>query len=514
MKKSIIAVCIALLIAGPAMALDGSGLDMSGSLKVEGMTIENNQIRQQMTGIDVSSAREPAMVSQIVLDGFNLLTTYKVNDNLSIVTELDAFDDYIFGGNTTNTITTADASTTVDVTNPEVDWDQAYMQIISPVGVFRIGRMSQGEWGTSFGNNESSGDFIAWAMPLMDKKIWIGASYRKVQENDNTTDRADDDMDEYGIGVKYTDENIDAGIGYTFYDYQGYIVLADHALIDGGDDNYMHDGTVHGFAYYVDATFGMFGIKSEVAYAFGDAEVGDDLDNADDTEHAITKLDGTAYTRVDKDVDFLTGFIEPSVTLGPVKVFAGFAYLGGDTNPYDNTEGSMGFLKPGCDWGRTALMFNNKFNNRGAMGGATHGALNADQGNLTPLAGYQAWYLGVDVTPIEDLTITLVGTTAVADDAPKKDHYIAGAYNQADGEGVARLTQQHDWEEDYGDEFNLSISYDMFGGALNYTFIYAYLSVGDFWLQDDVPGREGNAVAATYVAEDVWGIYHSIKVSF
>jgi hypothetical protein len=135
MKKFtvLIAACLAVAIAMPAMAAMDTQVDMSGYYRVRGFMNTNINLDDQNTE------------SEAYYDNrFRLQTVFTATDNVSVTTRFDALDDNLWGAQNEGAI----------------DWDRIYMTIMSDVGMFMIGHQQAGVWGIDMFDDDYNDDRI------------------------------------------------------------------------------------------------------------------------------------------------------------------------------------------------------------------------------------------------------------------------------------------------------------------------------------------------------------------
>jgi hypothetical protein len=229
MKKclsAVVAICLVVLLAVPAMALDTK---FSGQYRVRGFYNSN----QSLNDNDANDAYFDMRL--------RLQTDFMISDHLTLTTRFDALDNKRFGNRD---------SDTTDSDN--IDFDRAYMTIRTDMGIFMGGRMSGGTWGTLFNDTEGERDRLRWHNSFGNLTLY--AIYEKNAEGDgNNPARGiqgnevdDEDFDVYYLGVAHKMENISAGLLY------GYV---NNKSVPTQSDQY------HLFIPYVIGQFGPFGFQ-------------------------------------------------------------------------------------------------------------------------------------------------------------------------------------------------------------------------------------------------------------
>ncbi len=201
---------LALALTVPALALD---VDFSGEYRIRGF-YNDNPTMQDDGDKDSASWLDHR---------FRLKTKFSLNDNLSLTTRLDAFDDQPFG----NEQNLFDGYNQDD--NNDIDVDEIYLEVLTPVGLFKGGRIAGGSaWGTDLGNTGVDYSFDRLEYFAKSGDLIFGAIYEKLTE-DNTLGEVDNEGDGdtyYLLGV-YKEENLEAGVGLRFQDIDEVADLVD-----------------------------------------------------------------------------------------------------------------------------------------------------------------------------------------------------------------------------------------------------------------------------------------------
>lgn len=428
-----LALCLAVALATPVMAVDA---DFSGSYRVRGVYVSH-------WDLDDTSASNAFMNMR-----FRLQTVFKVSDILSVTTRFDALETTF--GDIENTV-----GALADNSQENIDFDRAYMTINGDFGKFTIGRQASGTFGTSFVDSGTDGDRIRYDK-IIDNLHFI-ALFQKVAENDNAEgtpwvagdDEADRDSDTYVIAGIYKAENITAGLLASFANNK----TASAGIATDGDTK------TYGLNPYFVSKYGPLAIQGELYYKWGKTE----YDNNDP----------------DLDIKQLAYNIEASYSFGAASVMAGYAFISGDD---DNTKGgadneNSSFGSVGNDWERLFILTTDEVplldNGLGGMGNLAAGS------DL----GAKIIYGGVNVTPIENLTLGLVVGKADADKIP------------------ATLTK-----DDYGIEYDFTLNWKIYDN-LTYSAVAAFLSAGDLWWN-----VRGATEPTTF--DDTYALFHQLQLTF
>lgn len=472
MKKIILcAVLCMVMAAGPAMAIDA---DFSGEYWVEGIYNDNYSLSE-------TSASTSDAYLQMRL---RLKTVFKVSDNLSLTTRLDALDKQWGNSNlqTDGTFTQAlysslgvkqDISTTGSEEDDNIEMDWAYMTIKTKIGGFLIGRQNGNAWGLPFSDTAGPRDRITYVLPI--DKLIFAAVYEKNKERDgNDLTQNDSDLDKYYLSGTYKGENFTAGLLYGYYDYKTFQDMAQYAdakfygqygaaAVASGWISAVNlttnQGTAHLLSPYFKGKFGDFGIIGELTYATGEAEY-NTTNNAGKTT---------------KDVEVMTFNIEGTYDMGAFSFQGGYAYMSGDANYTNDKVESFGYLEAGEDWEKLAILTGTSYGMEKNLGGI---------GNLAGYGtacfdGFQLYYLGADYAINEDMTVGLLVGQSKADDV------------------------RSGWDDDHGIEYDLTLEWKIFEN-LTYKAIGAFLSAGDYW---KLGGANSNL-------DDTYLLYHRLTLEF
>ncbi|MEW6077493.1 MAG: hypothetical protein AB1724_06770 [Thermodesulfobacteriota bacterium] len=216
MKKWLV-VCVlaslALVLTLPALAVD---VDFSGEYRIRGFYNDNPTLQD-----------DGEKDSASWLDHrFRLQAVLNANDKVSITTRADVFDDQTFGDEDLF----FDGDGHAD--NDDIDVDAVYMTIMSPIGLFKGGRIPGGSaWGTDLGNTgvDYSFDRLEYFAATKEKDLVFGALYEKLVE-DNTLGDVDDEGDcdsYYVLGVLKKDK-VEAGMALRYQDVDEVADLVDN----------------------------------------------------------------------------------------------------------------------------------------------------------------------------------------------------------------------------------------------------------------------------------------------
>jgi len=506
MKKimiAAIAVSFVFIVAMPAMALE---FDVDGHYYSEGVYNEHPDLRD--------NHQNDYMAMEL-----RVKPKFTFSDNLKLITRFDAL-----GRKWGNSDNSQISSTTVGIytsgmgpgdtpvyrtatsvddddefkDDANIDWDWAYLQLKTSIGMFLVGRKNGGTWGTSFSDSANPEDRLTWVVPI--NNLYLAAVYEKNADFDSDdVNEGNSDNDKYYLSATYRGEGWKAGLLYGYYNYKTFQDMAQAAdtaaatamanaagydlsnymglllagaPIDGGvlygqmlaaginPVNFSStEAKAHLLSPYIEGKFGSFGIKAELTYVTTEAKY-DHINNAGkDT----------------KDATLIAYNLEGSYDVGPVTFQAGYALQSGDADYTDDEVTSFGYLETGHDWAKTLILYSDIVGLETTLGGLG----NLVGGGIAALDGYQVYYFGVDYNVMDNLTLGAIVAKSKADDV------------------------RTGWDDDHGLEYDLTLSWKIFDN-LTYSATYAALDTGDYW-------QAGNP--ATDV-EDTFVMYHKLELQF
>jgi hypothetical protein len=216
--RLIVAICAALMIAAPAMALE---VEVSGHYFIEAFNNSNENLRPD-DGTDDYGTME-----------FMAKPVFKINDNITLTTQFTALQDHVWGDDTLAEYSTfpfpvADGGTPQVDNSSNFDWKAAYLTIKTPIGGFIVGRYIDTPWGTTIGDSTASHgsnslhkDRIMWVVPV--GNFISGAVYQKMEENDKGADISDQDFSKAYLFSAYKQENWSTGLLFANYSHKNYL---------------------------------------------------------------------------------------------------------------------------------------------------------------------------------------------------------------------------------------------------------------------------------------------------
>lgn len=469
-RLTIVALCLALALAVPAMALDA---DFSGEFRVRGFSHDN---------INLS---DPAGASSAFYDTrTRVKAIFKVSDNISFTTQFDALE-RVWG--TTQNYTVSGTTVAKSSYDDNINFEHAYATIKTPVGGLLVGRLIGSQWGPSgLGDSNDVGkDRILLFVPV---ENWTFVAYtEKASEQDVGTTTSDEDLDKYTVAVKYKGESFEGGFLLTNYKYKDFYAMRDLMALRTAGAPAATASKVDADAYialpYVTADFGPFSAFAEGLFGTGSGDV-------------------KATGRNDMDVDVAAYHVEGKYNFGPGYLRGGYFFQSGDNNTGDDELNAVGYLEQSQDLD-IAFILNGtgEYANAGladSLGGLGNFSGNAQttSGRLgtTAMAGAKMIYASVGFSPMETLDLEFLYANAKVDAPPGTDYYIIGG-------GGAKYTTS--WSDDVGDEYDFKVTWTPMEN-LEYKFVAAWLNAGDYW-------KMGNTAAKI---DDNLTLFNSLTVSF
>ena len=326
--------------------------------------------------------------------------------------------------------------------NENIAFDWVYLHYKSPVGLWRVGYMTDGAWGTVFMDTSTPKGKIAWSYNAPDWMFTIQVV--KMAESSrtaiNSAAASDLDGDKYCAAFRYNWKNAEAGI---------LIGLGRDAAKKPAPNNYK--GLYNNFMPYAKAQIGPVKLQTELIYFIG--KLKDYEDNA---------------AKADVQLSALSAWVDAAADFGMFYAGGTMAYVAGDDpGTTDKAEGDALRNNGGRDWSPCLIMWNEE---RSYWAGALTGYDNAAQ--TSPM--YNAWFFQAraGVRPADNLDLMASVSYANADKKPT----TAWLYN------------------DYGYEVDLTATYKITQN-LSYMLGAGYLFTGSYYKG----ASHGNALANDYL---------------
>jgi len=387
---------LVLLSLGLVMAFSVSALAVdvkfSGEYYAQGMYLDRTNLLDESDGNDPSTA--------FFFQRFRLGTDFIVSPCLKLVTRVDIMErtwepdtaaNYAPYDATNKTYGNADAR--------NVDWDIAYVDYTSPIGLFQVGYMEDYTWGTVWGNRTTGPTTgqIKYFVPI--GPVTMVFAYAKEEENNLSIQggyQAEDvDFDSYRVGpiFKFKSDAAagEAGVLFIYNNVNQYRVLPlTLTTAPFKQDMYF-------IQPYFKAKFGPVSMQGEINYAFGERDFETDLVD-------------------DQDINSLTAWLDADANFGMFSVGGSLAYVQGDDDPDEINDALTG----GRDWNPCLIMNNNNMFytwigpiNNPALHVATEPFKYSVDGELVNVIFGQ---VRASVTPIPELTAGMSLSYAQADE--------------------------------------------------------------------------------------------------
>jgi len=402
-------------------------------------------------------------------------TDFVVSPCLKLVTRFDAME-RIWGGTRSNPfysdpgqqVTDDEFSAGSRAESENIAFDLAYIEYVSPVGLFRVGYQPDYVWGTVFADRATGTPVgtITYAVPV--GPLTVEFQYAKEADRnysylDTNMAGTDADYDSYRLGAIYKFKGGEAG---------GLLLWNRDARAKGGfpGGGYNYLTNVFALDPYVKAKIGPVNVQAEVIYFFGDAMKWEDQDQYPN-----------GYSNI--GVSALSVFLDANANFGMFNVGGSFVYLSGDDpSTTDKLEGGDNYYgatinTAGLDWNPCLILFNNDLNYwTGGIYGHNGSSVTKEMSN--------AWFfqgrVGVKPTPALDVTLAL--SYAMAD---KKPNFEGPSFMQFNNGG-------------YGTEIDLTGNYKLTNN-LNYMLGVGYLFTGDYFKGVAEPGNTGRQTENDFI---------------
>jgi len=473
-----LAACLSFMTATPTISAE---VDFSGSYLVESLYVSKNNLNDND---DSNQWRQMRLRVQ---------TEFKVSDNLKLTTRFDALEKLF--GQYDDLVPEEDPLTHRALNSGNnIDFDRAYMTIITKVGLFKVGRMEGNDFGLDWNDYETDLDSIEYVIPLDvgGGKLYLAAKWEKPTENDwNDVTQSDNDNDQYFLAGVYKRDKTEGGLLFGFYQYRqapdagqrwaipivqeyGAAIAADggtpganvaalsnkygaanlgNALSIYTNRGSLSSSQLYALVPYFKGEFGKFGVETELDYLFGTTEY----------DTGAPDVDAKGYSF----------YIQGNFSPGPLKFQAGYGMYSGDADFTDDEATGMGYVGPNEKWekmfildtGRSINGRNHNLNTSLANGIGNHVGGGPLTDNYALNDGFRMFYLGVDYAATEKATIGCIAAMSKADEVPV---------------GV---------DDDQGVEVDLKLDYKIMDN-LKFNGVAAYLAAGDYWKERNDPYKQ------------------------
>ena len=450
---------LVLLTLGLVMAFSTSvfaaDVKFTGSFYAAGMYLDN-------TSFMGNGSEKPS--TAFYYQRMRIKAEFIASPALKLVTQFDAMERMWGHVRSTVPLVTANDvdSYGTRAENENIAFDYAYVWYASKIGIWEVGIMEDGVWGTQFGDNSEPEGKIKYTFIKM--PFIAGLQILKLNEfSDNAVNASvysDRDVDKYQGFFIFNWKGGQAGLLGIFINNRS--MKPNFGLWPVTASSYTQQ--VYGALPYVKAKFGPVAVEAEAWYLTGKVMKWQD--------------EFPAILLNDIDLSAWSVYVNAVADFNMFYFGGTFAYLSGDDpTTTDKIEGGAGTVNGGRDWNPCLIMFNWDRNYwAGAMAGY---GVTADSGVMTNAYFGQ---LKAGVRPISDLDIALSVAYAKADKLP------TGYF-----------------EKDYGWEVDVTATYKITNN-LSYMLGAGYLFTGDYY--------EATRAVITDDVEDNFIVLNKLTLTF
>ena len=407
----------------PAAAAD---VKFNGSYIAQGFYEDNRTVSDPHGGISY------------VWQRLRVGTIFRVEDGLTLTTRFDALEKIWGAPRTAYNATTTYGSTNTTpyaVTDAEnIQFQHAYVTLDSLMGVFTVGYMTQGTWGTAFGDTgeQDYGARVKW--DLTTGPFTWGARWDKV-EGPKVPTLMEHDYEKYSLLGVYKWITGDAGLQITYY-------LSSANADDNTTPGVGYRAKYWQFQPYAKMKLGSVYIEGELGFLTGR-----------DKEFIIANA-----ASPNRDISGWRGYLMANVDLAPAYVGAMVFYASGDDITSANKN--EGGAKIGTDFAPCLILANydlTKWNNVASGIRITTGGVSANGitvgSNGDNILAYQV-FGGIKPMPKLDIKASITNANL--------DQYV--------------VTNQI--SKNIGNEFDITATYKLYDN-LTYMVGFGYLLAGD-----------------------------------
>jgi hypothetical protein len=342
-------------------------------------------------------------------------TTFKVEEGLTLTTRFEALEK-IWGAQRTaynpgGTAYTSTNPTPYAVTDAEnIQFQHAYITMNSFIGFFTIGYMTQGTWGTAFGDTgeQDYGARIKW--DLTTGPFFWGARWDKI-ESAKSLAFIEHDYEKYSVLGGYKWSKGDAGLQITYY-------LSSVNADDNKTPGVGYRAKYWQFQPYARTKLGPVYIEGELGILMGKYK-----------EYIIETA-----AKPTQDATGWRGYLMANVDLAPAYVGAMVFYASGDDiNTLNKYEGGV---KIGTDFSPCLILVNydlTRWNNAAIGNRSIVGGLSANLitvgANVDNILAYQVF---AGIKPLPKLDIKASFTNATLDQNVVNNQISKNIGNEAD----------------------------------------------------------------------------------
>jgi hypothetical protein len=283
-----------------------------------------------------------------------LNTQFVVHPGLTLVTRADVME-RAWGAPRFAAATGAgaadDRSAGTRAENENIAFDLAYVQYVSPIGIFLAGYQIDNVWGTTFGDTSQPTPKIGYMLPIPGVKgLLLGLQTGKNPDgerswgawNGSFQDGSQDrDNNFYTAFVRYSTKGLETGI---LFKYIRNAVNRD-ALLQTPPVGIKQQFFIA--TPYAKAQAGPVAVEGQIYYVTGRVKLEDDL--------------GLGIAETARKVDGWSAYLSATADFGIAYAGGTFAWISGDKQETgDKMEG--GVLTGGLDWNPCLIMFNSERN--------------------------------------------------------------------------------------------------------------------------------------------------------
>jgi hypothetical protein len=453
MRKFWIVLPLTLLIMAFVLPVSAADVKFSGSYVAQGY-YDNNRALLKNGGASVMDTWQRLRVQ----------TDFKVQEGLMLTTRFDALEK-IWGASRSATVTSTSLAGN-DQESENIKFTHAFATFNVPggFGALMVGYMTQGTWGTAFGDTgeQDYGMRVKWDWTT--GSFFWGARWDKTEGKKgysiagpagnvgSSTYAVDNDSEKYSVLGGYRWNKGDAGLQITYY--------LDTTTAVNPTTGYKAKYTL--WQPYARAAFGMVYIETEFGLYTG------------------KKQEYNIESTTLKNVDYSgwRGYVMANIDLAPAYVGALAFYAAGDD--LGSTTKYEGGTKIGTDFTPCLILFNYDL-------GRWNGLLGGQNGlTATALPAYNndnvlAWQIFAGIKPVPKLDVKASFTNASLDQN--------AVVNQI--------------SKNLGSEFDISATYKIYDN-LSYMVGFGYLWAGAAF--------QGSSVAAT--VDNDYLLTHKLTLSF
>lgn len=547
MKKVslLIALCAALMIAVPAMALE---VEVSGHYFIEAFNNSNELLNKYFVDTDDGFTTKETSRNEYASMEFMAKPVFKINDNITLTTQFTALQDHTVGNDASAPSNVVDPLAPKMDNSENFDWKAAYLTIKTPIGGFILGRYIDTPWGTplgdstaSHGSNSRHKDRIMWVVPTGD--FISGLVAQKEADVDKGTVFADQDnykfyafsaykQQDWSTGLlvaryhyknfvgqkalrewqenyyNYQQSSYDANYAYAFFGgaYEQTLAAENAGLIPPGST--VADLTTPGGTLY---TLNALANAAQAEATYAGSQV---IDGPDTSEVGLWVLNpyfmgqfgpigieaeilyGIGKVELDEvrtdpisgkqfdevDAEALAASVDLKYDIAGFTFNGGYTYVQGDSEYTDDEAGELGYFERNNDLEHGFLLTSDVSNLQSTLGGVDDRGI--PLGNLAGGPQTLAGTAGYQM-------FWLGAKYQVLDNLKLGLLYVKSKaddppyYDLDDSDGTIDNRQ---WDDDHGAEYDFTLEWDIMDSFKFYG-VVAHLDAGDFWKQND-PTRE------------------------